>query len=214
MDEIDIGERGFGSTGDGSVVAGVHLGRGVASASRATPDRTCLYLLRPGGDRRRTDRRDFEALMYPVMDAIRFLYERSEQSLFWSNDVTRRYTSWEVAQELCTWAVSDRVLEAILDLITPDEWNKDPGALAPNVALYYAWHNFCEKVKHETRFVFLSSTEEHSDHPDDFTTREILDKLMEIVQFRKILTDIPAGRVFTVAGWFMIPRRLATMPRN
>lgn len=139
---------------------------------------------------------DFEALMYPVMDAIRFLYERSEESLFWSDDVTRRYTSWEVAQEICTWEVSDRVLEAVLDVITPDEWNKDPGTLPRNVALYYAWHDFCEKVKHETRFVFLSIPEEHSDHPDDFTTREILDKLMEIVQAREILTKIPTGTIF------------------
>ena len=85
---------------------------------------------------------------------------------------------------------------AICDVITPGEWNKDPGILPPNVALYYAWSRFCDKVKHETRFVFLSRPEQHSDHPDNFTTSETLDKLMEIVQFQGVLTKVAVGRVF------------------
>lgn len=134
--------------------------------------------------------------MYAVMDGLRFRYERSEESLLWGDDVTPRYTSATVIEELRTDVVSDDVLQAVLDVITPEDWNEDPSALSPNVALYYAWHQFCEKVKRETRFVFLSIPEEHSDHPDEFTTREILDKLMEIVQSRKILIDVPVGRIF------------------
>ncbi len=138
---------------------------------------------------------NFEALMQPVMDAIRFFYERSEESLFWDDDVTRRYTSWEVAEDVCAGAVSDSVLDAILQVITPDDWNEDPGMLPPNVALRYAWDQFRDRVKHETRFVFLSIPEQHSDHPDDFTTREILEKLLDIIQTR-VLTEVPVGHIF------------------
>src|ERR1700722_337510 len=196
MDEVEIGERGFGPTGDRTVCLECICDEGLrAQVAAHLTEHACTFCGREAADGVPIAA-NFEALMYPVIDAIRFLYERSGESLFWDDDVTRRYSSWDVAQEVCDWAVSDHVLEAILHVITSDDWNKDPGVLAPNVALYHAWSNFCKKIKHETRFVFLSIPEEHSDHPDEFTTREILDKLMEIVQSHKILTDIPTGRVF------------------
>lgn len=68
--------------------------------------------------------------------------------------------------------------------------------LRPDVALRYAWNDFREKVKHRTRFVFLSIREEPSSYPDDFTTSEILEKLISIIRIHEILVDIALGRTF------------------
>jgi hypothetical protein len=92
--------------------------------------------------------------------------------------------------------VSDNVLEAIEDVITDDEWNEDPGLLRPNVALRYAWDSFRQKVKHETRFVFLTIAEESSSPSDEFTTSGLLEELIDIIQSRGVLTDTPAGHIF------------------
>jgi hypothetical protein len=136
----------------------------------------------------------FEELMRPIMDAIHFFYESSEESLFGS--VMPRYSSQDVAYDICAGAVSDDVLQAIFAVITEDDWNEDPGMPRPDVFLRNAWNHFREKVKHETRFVFLSIPEQSSPDPDEFTTSETLEKLVDIIQSRGVLTDIPAGRIF------------------
>jgi HEPN superfamily RES-like protein/RES domain-containing protein len=192
----ELGTRGFGDTGDRSVCLNCIIDKGLREqvAPHLTED-ACTFCGREAKDDVPIAA-PFEELMRPIMDAIHFLYERSEDSLYWSDDITPRYSSQEVADSICAGEVADDVLQAIFDVITEDEWNEDPGALRPNVALRYAWNNFREKVKHETRFVFLSIPEESSPHPDEFTTNEILEKLISIIQFREIITDVPAGRVF------------------
>jgi hypothetical protein len=192
----ELSTRGFGETGDQSVCLNCIIEEGLRG--QVTPHLTedfctfCGQEAEDGGP----IAAPFEELMRPVMDAIRFFYERSEESLYWSDDITRRYTSEEVAYDMCAGEVSDNVLEAIFDVITEDEWNEDPGSLRPNVALRYAWDDFREKVKHEARFVFLSIPEESSPDPDEFTTSEILEKLINIIQSREVIKDVPAGRVF------------------
>ena len=136
----------------------------------------------------------FEELIRPVMDAIHFFYESSEESLFGS--VMPCYSSQYVADDICAGAVSDDVLQAIFAAITEDDWNEDPSMPRPDVFLRDAWNHFRNKVKHKTRFVFLSIPEQSSPDPDDFTTSETLEKLVDIIQSRGILTDIPAGRIF------------------
>ena len=193
----EIRERGFEGTGDRAVCLDCILDEGLRKqvAPHLTED-VCTFC-----DREATNEipiaADFEALMRPVMDAIRFFYYRSIDTLFIRDDVTPRYDSWDVAEEVCEGAVSDSVLEAIRDVITPDEWNEDPSRLPPDVALRSAWNDFRRKVKHETRFVFLSIPERHSDDPDHYTTSEILDKLACIIKTRQgVLTKLPAGRTF------------------
>lgn len=189
----EIRERGFGETGDRTVCIDCILDAGLrAQVAAHLTEHACTFCGCQAADGVPIAA-PFETLMQPVMDAIRFRYERSEDSLLWGDDITPRRTSLDVAEDMCSWAVSDEVFAAICEVITPDQWNEDPGTLPPNVALYFAWSRFCDKVKHETRFVFLSMPEPISKHPDDFTTRETLNKLMEIVQGRDIITDIPIG---------------------
>src|SRR5581483_12311880 len=188
--------RGFGETGGQSVCLDCIIDEGLRDqvVPHVTED-VCTFCGRETEDGVPIAA-PFEELMRPIMDAIHFFYERSEESLFWMDDVTARHTSQEVAYDVCAGEVADNVLEEILEVITDDFWNKDPARLPPNVALRYAWDAFREKVKHEARFVFLSVPEGSSSDPDEFTASEILAKLVDIIQFRGIIADVPVGRVF------------------
>jgi hypothetical protein len=194
---IDLQQRGFGDTSDRTVCLDcIHddgLREQVATSRTAA---ACTFCGRDSGDDSAPIAADFEVLMRAVMGAIAFMYDRSEETLYWSDDVTPRYESWEVAEAVCAGVVADNVLEAIQDALDPDEWNEDPGALRPDVALASAWGGFAEKVKHETRFVFLALPEERSSHPDEFTTTEILEALVKIIEVREALRDLPAGTKF------------------
>lgn len=191
----DLHTRGFDLAGDPAVCLDCIIDEGLReqTANHLT-EPACTFCGRKAEDGALIAA-SFEEFMRIVMSAIRFRYERSIESLFMCDDVTPRYNSHEVAYDVCAGAISDAVLEAIMDVIDDDEWNEDPGMLRPDMALRSAWDDFRKKVKHETRFVFLSIPEEHSDHPDEFTTSEILEKLVEILDSRALI-DIPAGRTF------------------
>lgn len=89
--------RGFGETGDQAVCLNCIIDEGLRKqiASHLIED-ACTFC----GHQTEGDvpiAAPFERLMRLVMDAIHFFYERSEDTLFWSDDVTPRYTSQEVA---------------------------------------------------------------------------------------------------------------------
>lgn len=193
----ELQTRGFGEVDDQSVCLDCIIDEGLRSqvGEHLTEDE-CSFCGREAEDGEAPIAASFEVLMRSVMDAIFFLYERTVDSLYWDDDITRRYTSQEVVYDLCSGAVSDHVFEGILDVIADDEWNEDPGAMRPDDAFRYAWNDFRETVKHKTRFVFLSIPQESSPHPDDFTTAEILEKLVDIIQKRDILVEVAAGRIF------------------
>lgn len=190
-------ERGFGETGDRAVCLECIRDDALrGQVAKSLTESACKFCGRDSGDSGTPIAAHFEVLMRAVVDAIAFRYDRSEETLLWSDDVTPRLDSWDVAEVVCDDAVTDDVLEAIQGALDPDEWNEDPGALPPNVALASAWASFAEKVKHETRFVFLSIAEEHSDHPDDFTTTETLEALVRIIEVRDALRYLTPGTKF------------------
>ncbi|MBO3745642.1 RES domain-containing protein [Streptosporangiaceae bacterium NEAU-GS5] len=192
---MDMGERGFGETGDRAVCLECVLDKGLGEQmARLLTRNRCTFCGRESpGDQ--PIAADFEDVMHLVMNAIRFFYLRSADSLFGSDDVTPRYESDDVVYTVCDAAVTGDVLEAILEVIDADDWNEDPSVLRPDVALRHAWDNFREKVKHQSRFVFLSVPEERSDHPDEFTTAEILAKLVEIIETRRAHIVLPPGHL-------------------
>lgn len=192
----ELRARGFGETGDQSVCVNCIFDENLR-------EQIVLYLKKAActfcGRVAEDDdpvAAPFEELMQLIIDAIKYFYERSEDTLFWSDDVTPRYDSQEIVQEFCAGLVADNVLEEICETVNDDQWNEDPSVLRPDVALRYAWNDFREKVKHRTRFVFLSIREESSSYPDDFTTSEILEKLVSIIMIHEILVDVAPGHTF------------------
>lgn len=198
----ELASRGFGDTGDQAVCL------------NCVVDETLRELLRPHlselrctfcgatGDTGQAVAAEFEQLMYIVMDAVRFLYTTAESGLPWDSE-DKAYIggpildSDDIAQDLCSGAVVEEVMVAIGAAITEQEWTEsDMASARPDQVLRWAWEAFCEKVQYESRFVFLSTTEHASDHPDDMTTIQLLHRLEEIIVENDMLLRVPAGREF------------------
>src|SRR5262245_28780382 len=156
---MDMDERGFGETGDRAVCLDCVLDEGLSEqVARLLTGGRCTFCGRESADEQPIAA-DFADLMRLVMDAIRFFYLRSAESLLGGDDSTPRYGSYDVVYSVCDEAVTDEVLEAILEVIDADDRNEDPSAIRPDVALRHAWDHFRDKVKHQSRFVFLSMPE-------------------------------------------------------
>ena len=96
---LELDTRGFGETDDQSVCLDCILDDGLREefAANLTED-ACTFCGREA-QHGVPIAGPFEELMRLIMDTINFLYKRSEESLFWMDDLTRRYTSQEVADE-------------------------------------------------------------------------------------------------------------------
>jgi len=155
----------------------------------------------------------FEQLMYLVMAAVTFLYQTVEDAGLvldegeWIGGAV--IDSSDVAYAVCEWDVTGEVLEAIGNTISAPEWtDSDISSLRPDHALRFGWKTFCDKVKHESRFVFLGVTEESSGHPDEFTTAELLQRVGRIIGEHDLLNQVPAGRVFIRGRMTDDPRKV------
>lgn len=193
---MEIADRGFEETGERAVCMECILDEALrAKVSTHLTMPYCDFCERESDDDRAIAV-DLEDFMPIIMDTISSFYEKSLDSLYWDDDITRRYSSEEVAYDICDGAVTHGVLDAIIDVLPDEQWNEDPGLLRPDKAMRSAWETFRDKVKHEARFVFLSIPEESSERPDEFTTSEILRKLTEIIERRSIIVSLSAGQRF------------------
>jgi len=210
----EVSARGFGETGDNAVCLECirdvtlreetrqRLNERVCSFCGATADETVDQPVAAS----------FEDFMYLVMEAVNFLYMSVEdaglvydEGEWFGGEVLH---SIDVAYAVCEGDVTYEVLEAISDAITYGLWTDSHiSASPPGKALHWGWKAFCEKVKYSSRFVFLSTAEESSRHPDDFTTAGLLEKLDKIILDNGVLLQVPAGHVF----W---RGRLADHPRK
>lgn len=148
---------------------------------------------------------DFEQFMRVVMGGVRFLYWTvedsgmpydSEDAVYVGGDVVDKAT---VAHEVCFGDVTDDVLNAITDAITEDEWTPalgTAGPTRPDQRLFYGWDSLCEKVKYQSRFVFLSPHDPAAVHPDDIGALELLRHLEQIIARHGMRRAVPAGRRF------------------
>jgi hypothetical protein len=115
---------------------------------------------------------------------------------------------------VCFDAVTEDVLPVITDLVHIDDWTqRDFALLRPDRALRRGWDEFGRKVKHESRFVFLSRPEQSSMLPDDFTTAEFLRKLEHIIIWTdNLLQSVPPAGCSGAAAWSTAPAPPATPP--
>ncbi|MBP2327685.1 hypothetical protein JOF56_008070 [Kibdelosporangium banguiense] len=146
----------------------------------------------------------FEQFMDIVMEAVHFLFVVAEGTDAEVLDPA------EVAYAVCEGDVTDDVLEAvaaaIADRSATDFYRSKSSS---SQALGWGWNAFCEKVKHTSRFVFLSAPEQPPRRPGDFTTVELLEKLEKIILDHDTLLPVPAGRIFWRGRKVDSPGRLA-----
>ncbi|UUV32356.1 RES domain-containing protein [Amycolatopsis roodepoortensis] len=172
---------------------------------------------------------NFEDFMIIVMEALRFVYGKVEDNLYWDSEDRQwmggsTVSSTEAAYEHCSGDVTDPVMEALAAAITYDEWTTENFLeLRPDEALRFTWESFLDKVKYRSRFVFLSAGEEPSDRPDEYTTEQFLQKIDTVLRDHGCLASVPAGRTFwrgrlagdlTEAGTWNSAAHLGPPPRD
>jgi hypothetical protein len=194
--------RGFADTGDRAICLNCIIDTGLrAETSHYLTEPQCTFC-QAKNDNGEPIAADFESFMNLVMTGVRFLYNGANDEGVprdegdWVGATI--YTTADVIETVCFDAVTEDVLPVITDLAHVDDWTqRDFALLRPDRALRRGWDEFGRKVKHESRFVFLSRPEQSSMLPDDFTTAEFLRKLEHIIIWTdNLLQSVPAGRVF------------------
>ena len=96
----------------------------------------------------------FDTLMEGFMVGVRREYDKTENVLYWADDVTTRYNSSDVVWDFGDVFVGDGLIEAVLESIDDDEWVPADFAVPHDGdALRVAWDEFSHAVKFETRYM-------------------------------------------------------------
>ncbi|MEV0049469.1 HEPN-associated N-terminal domain-containing protein [Saccharopolyspora shandongensis] len=144
----------------------------------------------------------FDDFMTIIMEALWCVYTSPEGTLAWDSEDKEWVggtvvSTTDAVYDVCAYDVTSAVLDAIVEVIPEQDWTADDIAqLRPDEALRFSWEEFRDKVKYRSRFVFLSTPEEHSDHPDEFTTEEFLQKVDVVLRDNGTLLPVPAGHRF------------------
>lgn len=200
----EIESRGFGETGDRAVCLDCIHDDTLREETRPhLTEMVCSFCGTSAGDAAEPIAASFEAFMSIVVEAVKFRFMSVEEAgLIYDEEVGAYLGGWifdsdEVAETVCEGYVTYEVLDAIREVIVQQSWsNAHISESPPDKALTWGWEAFCNKVKHESRFVFLSTGEESSGHPDDFTAASLLRRLEKIIFDNGILLEVPAGQVY------------------
>lgn len=142
----------------------------------------------------------FDDLMYIVMRGVNFLFMRADDAGLPYDEgewVGKTTDSADAVYEVCELDVSDAVMEEIQHCIDADDWTESHFTESrPDDALKWGWDAFKQKVKYESRFVFLATPEEESGHPDDFTAARLLRRFESIFVNNELLREIPEGTTY------------------
>jgi hypothetical protein len=138
-----------------------------------------------------------------VGDGISQYYDRAVNSLAWDGEdqeyVGTTYDSYDlVHDELARISDNEDVLQAIIDALGDEVWcDQEPYATTGFEAYQSSWEQFCNAVKHETRYFFGTR---HRRDGDDFNITPVSDMLREISQLleeENLIRTIDTMTVFT-----------------
>lgn len=198
----DIARRGFGETGDQAVCGDHLLDPGLLrQVEPYFSKHECTFCGRSADPTSDPIAASFDDFMGVVMDAVSFFFGHANDEGVMREDGdwvgAPIYDSFDVLEEVCAFDVDDDVLEAMRRIVLPEDWTDRNFELQrPDRAMRAGWQDFRDKVKYESRFVFLAVPEESSFMPDEFTSMEFLERLVEIAVSTDALATIPAGRTF------------------
>ncbi|SIN14366.1 RES domain-containing protein [Micromonospora cremea] len=200
--EYELFTRGFGETGDQAVCLECLTDEGLVGEVRDILDEPqCSFCGAKAGDDGAPIAVDFERFMYVVMDGVNFIYglANDEGVPFDEGDWVGGpvLDSYDVVEDICGYAAKENVVEAIQEVVDHNAWTyRNYQLLQPDRAMRLGWDEFCQRIKHETRFLFMAIPQSPSLMPDEFTSVEFMARLMEIISTSGALVKVPAGRVF------------------
>ena len=168
---------------------------------------------------RRNLRKDIAALGRDVLafirSGLRSEYDYVDNHALPYDDEEGRYTvpvydMWDLIHDQLPEISSN---EAVLDWIVESlgdgrQWcDRTPLSLSPEEGLISGWEDFCEEVKHKTRYLFFEPVPARD--PDEFPPpgeepyyirpAELLEEITDVVRGVGLIRELPAGtRIFRV----------------
>jgi len=130
---------------------------------------------------------DLDRLMELIGDILRQYYDRAVNAMAWDGEddqyVGITYDSDDIVRELDI-SENEDVLLAIIDSLGDEPWcDRDPYSTTGFEAYDLSWGQFCNAVKHETRYFFSTRSATNTDDiditPVGSMLREISSKLEE-----------------------------------
>lgn len=108
--------------------------------------------------------------------------------------------SWELLQdEICIAVNADELFKDIFDSISDRQWcQKNLYRLLPQDSLRIDWGNFCQRIKHFSRYVFYKLDENHNptdNFDDDRPTSMILDDIGGFVTKNEMVRNVNIGEL-------------------
>lgn len=107
----------------------------------------------------------------------------------------RTMSTWDLLTDELELDLEDGFLEYVVDDFPDYAWiQRNPLSLARDQALTSGWENFCQQVKHETRYLFFELAPDDR-WSEDVRPEQMLDAIGEIVKEVGLLTTLPKGTV-------------------
>jgi hypothetical protein len=113
------------------------------------------------------------------------------------------YDIWDIVHEQLTdISSSPDVLRWIVKSFSDLQWcERDPLVLSPDEGLISGWNDFCDEVKHKTRYLFFEplpqraadELPEPGDEPHYIRPSELLEVMAALVKQADLIREIPAG---------------------
>jgi hypothetical protein len=134
-----------------------------------------------------------------VMGAIRRIYERALDVLYFEDDFTARYDTSEAVDELIAYELDERPLDVLKEILVEETWCEEPSGLTRDIVLMTSWESLRRQVMHHQRFVFLTGLSENvvgGLHEQYMSAAALLESLGRSVDETGILRTLPAGTIF------------------
>ena len=134
------------------------------------------------------------------------------------------YDNYEILDELDPWTDSGTLTDDVAGSISERQWcKKNYFELDQHEALRYGWNEFANQIKHRTRHLFFSQSDESShESPGSIPPDRMLQELGRLFRHHDLFRALPVGSVFfrvritdhgplpeSVADLGPVPRRLA-----
>lgn len=144
---------------------------------------------------------EMDVLMEAIIDGLRYEYDDPNNELGWVDGewVGTTIDKYDLISDL-EIAEDGKLRDAIIDAVNNFEWcRKNPYGLSRHERLAYGWQNFCNLVKHSSRFFFWQRRARQGIYrdPDEVTPREMLTELAKVIKNLDLIRPLPRGtRVF------------------
>ena len=129
-------------------------------------------------------------------------------------------SSYELLAELGFGDCPQKLFEDLCDAFSDYQWvQKDPYGDLPCDALRYSWEEFCDQVKHKSRFVFykLKTRDDWERNAEPHTILESLGNIVTELELIKRLppdTTIYRARQHPFGETFTTAKQLGTAPKD